>query len=165
MASISRPGPLPSCENSLFASRRNHLVLDISRAQGDHFSNDFRPVRLRHALVVCQVTVCLLLLVCAGVLLRAARKVEDLDTGLVTRGAFHIEVDPKYQSKIVDRLKSEPNLESLAAAWPRSFMAALEQAAPDAALIHAWTCSSRARLTCFGSARGFRLFSEAWRWC
>lgn len=90
---------------------------DLVLATRGDFSNDFRPARLRHALVVCQVTVCLLLLICAGVLLRATRKVEDLDTGLVTRGAFHIEVDPKYQSKIVDRLKSEPNLESLAAAW------------------------------------------------
>jgi hypothetical protein len=97
---------------ALQATRPN-LVL---ATRGD-FSNDYRPARLRHVLVISQVTVCLLLLICAGVLLRAARKVEALDPGLATRGAFHVEVDPKYQTKIVNRLKSEPNLETLAVAW------------------------------------------------
>jgi predicted permease len=90
---------------------------DLVLATRGEFGNDFRPGRLRRVLVVGQVTVCLLLLVCSGVLLRATKKVEDLDTGLVTRGAFNIVIDPKYQSKVVDRLRSDHNLESIATVW------------------------------------------------
>jgi predicted permease len=90
---------------------------DLVLTTRGEFGNDFRPGRLRRVLVVGQVTVCLLLLVCSGVLLRATKKVEDLDIGLVTRGAFNIEIDPKYQSKVVDRLRSDRKLESIAIVW------------------------------------------------
>jgi predicted permease len=90
---------------------------DLVLATRGDFSNDYRPSRLRHVLVVSQVTVCLLLLICSGVLLRATKRVEDLDIGLVTRGAFHIEIDERYHSQVVDRLKADRNLESIAVVW------------------------------------------------
>ena len=52
----------------------------MQAARGD-FSRDFRPARLRNALVAGQITMCALLLICAGVLLRGARRLANFDVG------------------------------------------------------------------------------------
>jgi hypothetical protein len=52
---------------------------------------EFGPVRasrLRDALVVGQVVVCLVLLICAGVLLRGARRMLSIDSGYEARGVY-----------------------------------------------------------------------------
>ena len=46
---------------------------DLARAARGEFSSDVRPMRLRNALVICQITVSALLLICSGVLIRGAR--------------------------------------------------------------------------------------------
>jgi predicted permease len=90
--------------------------------RGD-FSADIRPARLRNALVVCQVTVCVLLLICSGVLLHTGLKLKASDVRLVTEGVIDLHLsapenfDSAIQSKIADRLREEPWVESVAAAW------------------------------------------------
>src|SRR5436853_2821398 len=53
---------------------RSHVM---QTAKGE-FTTDFRPARLRNALVVGQVTVSVLLLICAAVLLRGKDRFERL---------------------------------------------------------------------------------------
>jgi predicted permease len=88
----------------------------VQANRGD-FSNDYRPARLRNALVVMQVTVCALLLICAGVVLRSARWVERQDVGLDTRNVLDLRMIEKYQAKVAERLVGEPVVEAMTAAW------------------------------------------------
>ena len=63
----------------------------MQAARGD-FTSDYRPARLRNALVVGQITVCVLLLITAGILLRGARRVQSMDIGLRTRDVIEIAI-------------------------------------------------------------------------
>jgi predicted permease len=88
----------------------------VQANRGD-FSNDYRPTRLRNALVVMQVTVCALLLICAGVVLRSARWVAQQNVGLDTHNVLDIRMAEKYQAKVAERLAGEPVVEAMTAAW------------------------------------------------
>jgi len=87
----------------------------IEAAKGD-FGRESRPSRLRNSLVICQVTVCVLLLVTAGVLLRGVDRVHSLDTALSTRNTIEIAVQEKSREAALTRLSAEPSVESIAAA-------------------------------------------------
>jgi predicted permease len=91
--------------------------------RGD-FSADFHPARLRNALVVSQVTVCVLLLICSGVLLRASRRLQESDVRLIAEGVLEIEFYANL-AKIADRLEREPRVESVASAWRTPLMGSL----------------------------------------
>ena len=87
--------------------------------RGD-FSADVRPARLRNALVIAQVAVCVLLLICSGVLLRSSNKIQQSDVRMSTAGVIDIrfradQTDPK----VAERLRREPGVE-LAAAVSRA---------------------------------------------
>jgi predicted permease len=85
--------------------------------RGD-FSADVRPARLRSALVVSQVTVCVLLLTCSGVLLHTGLKLQASDVGLAVEGVLDVhDIDGLIDSKLADRLRQEPEVESVAVAW------------------------------------------------
>ncbi|HYL77120.1 MAG TPA: ABC transporter permease, partial [Bryobacteraceae bacterium] len=86
----------------------------IQAARGD-LSSDARPSRLRNALVVCQVTVCVVLLITAGALLRGADRMHRLDAGLSTRNNIDIAVQDKSREAVINRLLSEPSVETVAA--------------------------------------------------
>ena len=58
--------------------------------EGSTLSQHLSQSRLRNALVVTQVAVCLMLLVGAGLLVRNVRKVQTLDTGLETKNVFAV---------------------------------------------------------------------------
>ncbi|HXB73278.1 MAG TPA: ABC transporter permease [Candidatus Acidoferrales bacterium] len=88
----------------------------VQANRGD-FSNDYRPTRLRNALVVMQVTVCALLLICAGVVLRSARWVAQQNVGLDTHNVLDLRMAEKYQAKVAERLAGEPVVEAMTAAW------------------------------------------------
>jgi predicted permease len=105
--------------------------------RGD-FSADFHPSRLRNALVVSQVTVCVLLLICSGVLLRASRKLQQSDVRLVADGVLEIEAYGPY-AKIADRLEREPWVESVSSAWRMPLMGPLRTipVAPGADFVRA----------------------------
>ena len=84
--------------------------------RGD-FSADVRPARLRNALVVCQVTVCVLLMICSGILLRTGLKLQTRDPRLSTAGVLDIRFEPKIDVKLAEDLKQEPWVESAGTAW------------------------------------------------
>jgi predicted permease len=87
----------------------------MQAARGD-FTNDIRPTRLRNFLVIAQITVCVLLLICAGVLLRGARRMQNLDPGLRTQNIVEIEIQEKSRARVLARLAAEPLVESVASA-------------------------------------------------
>lgn len=59
-------------------------------------------------LVIGQVTVCVLLLICAAVLLRANNQMHRLDIGVKTRGAVETTIQDSLRSKVFGRLAVRP---------------------------------------------------------
>lgn len=90
--------------------------LNVMQAARGEFTTDFRPARLRNALVVGQVAVSVLLLICAAVLLRANGRLQSLDVGLKTRGVIEMDIQDKFRSKVMQELATEPMVESVAGA-------------------------------------------------
>lgn len=88
----------------------------VQANRGD-FSSDYRPTRLRNALVVVQVTICALLLICAGIVLRSTRWVERQNVGMDTRNVLDFRMAEKYQAQAAERMATEPSVEALAASW------------------------------------------------
>ncbi len=95
---------------ALQATRMNVM----QAARGD-FSSEYRPTRLRNALVIAQVTICALLLICTGVLLRGAHHVAYLDSGMDTRPVVQIAIREKARQRVLDQLAAEPVVELVAA--------------------------------------------------
>jgi predicted permease len=89
---------------------------NVMQAARGEFTTDFRPARLRNALIIGQVAVSVLLLICAAVLLRADKRLQSLDVGLETRGVIEIEIQDKLRSKVMRAVATEPVVESVAAA-------------------------------------------------
>jgi predicted permease len=97
--------------------------LNVVQATRGDFDTDFRPSRLRNMLVVAQVTVCVLLLVCAGILLRNVGRMQHLDLGLRTTGV--VRLDPREQAgerdRLLDLLATRSDVRGLAAATDPPF--------------------------------------------
>src|SRR6202011_107445 len=89
---------------------------NVMQAARGEFTNDIRPTRLRNFLVTAQITVCVLLLICAGVLLRGARRMQNLDPGLRTQNIVEIEIQEKSRARVLARLAAEPLAENVASA-------------------------------------------------
>jgi predicted permease len=87
----------------------------MQAARGD-FTSELRPARLRNSLVIGQITVCVLLLITAGILLRGANRIQSLDIGLRTRDIVAIKIHEKARTRVLDRLSSDPSVEILAGA-------------------------------------------------
>lgn len=98
--------------------------LNIMQAARGDFSNEFRPGRLRNALVVAQVTVCAVLLICTGVLLRGAHHVDGQDLGMNTRPVIEIDIQEKSRQRVLETLAAEPSVDLVAASSdpPLNFM-------------------------------------------
>jgi predicted permease len=74
-----------------------------------------RASRLRDALVVTQVSVCLVLLVSAGVMVRAVERVSRIDVGDDSRGVFGLaDYTPIRVPSVVAELEREPWVETVA---------------------------------------------------
>lgn len=88
---------------------------DVMIAARGEFTSDIRPVRLRNTLVVVQVTACVLLLICAGVLLRGANAMKQFDIGFRTRNVLALTIAESLRSRTIEQLFSEPEIQSIAA--------------------------------------------------
>jgi predicted permease len=88
----------------------------VQASRGD-FSADLRPARLRNALVVSQVTVCALLLIVAGILLRSGRDMGSRDVRMETRGVIDVRMPSRFQVKATAVLRELPFVEAVAPAW------------------------------------------------
>jgi predicted permease len=93
-------------------STRDNVML---AARGE-FTSDVRPVRLRNMLVIGQITASVLLLICSGILIRAADRMRNFELGYKTRGVIIIGIEEKFRPKIIERLSSEPMIQTFAAA-------------------------------------------------
>ena len=98
---------------------------NVMQAARGEFTTDFRPARLRNMLVIGQVTVSVLLLICAAVLLRANNQMQRLDLGLKTRGVVAITIQDSLRSRVINQLASEPMVQSVASASKTPFMGLL----------------------------------------
>jgi predicted permease len=87
----------------------------ISSVRGETTS-DIRPVRLRNALVIAQITVCTLLLVACGVLVRTTMAMSAFDIGFRTNHVIAMDVAEKSRRRVVDALASDPEVDAIAAA-------------------------------------------------
>jgi len=100
----------------------------VQANRGD-FSSDYRPTRLRNALVVTQVTVCALLLISAGVVLRCELRLSVQDFGVQTRGVFGVLLADRFQAAAAAALASQPDVEAVAAVWKAPLYGALRRIA------------------------------------
>jgi predicted permease len=89
---------------------------NVVRASRGDFDTELRPSRLRNALVVVQITMSVLLLICASVLLRSARRLEHLDPGLRTRDVVQLEMLDAPRERAIARLPSIPGVREIASA-------------------------------------------------
>jgi predicted permease len=92
--------------------------------EGSTFGQHLSQSRLRSALVVAQVAVCMALLVCAGLLIRNVQRVRTIDTGMTTKNVFSVAVglkkdatekkagsrEPELRRQLADRLRATPGV-------------------------------------------------------
>jgi predicted permease len=100
---------------------------ELSRAlkdEGSSFGQHLSQSRLRSALVVAQIGICMSLLACAGLLLRNVQRVRTVDTGMTTKNQFSLAVglratnsekkdtarETELRSQLADRLRSTPGV-------------------------------------------------------
>jgi predicted permease len=88
----------------------------VQASRGD-FSADLRPARLRNALVVSQVTVCALLLIVTGILLRTGRDVATRDVRMDMRAVIDVRMPSRFQVKAAAMLRELPMVEAVAPTW------------------------------------------------
>jgi putative ABC transport system permease protein len=91
---------------------RPNLIL---AARGE-FTADLRPVRVRNRLVLAQITVCTLLLVACGALLRTTLAMSTFDIGFRTGGLIAMQVVESARGRVLDALASDPAVDAIAAA-------------------------------------------------
>src|SRR5262249_33039295 len=88
----------------------------VVRASRGDFDTPFRKSTLRGLLLFGQIAVSGLLLVCAGVLLRAAMVHGQMDIGFRTRNVVQMEMRDSVPRRVVDRIGAEHSVLTLASA-------------------------------------------------
>lgn len=89
---------------------------DVVQAARGEFTADIRPMRLRSALVVAQISFSALIVICAAILLRANNRLSNIDVGLQAHRVLEMEVQSRFRSAVLERLASEPVVQSIAGA-------------------------------------------------
>ena len=89
---------------------------NLMQAARGEFTTDFRPARLRSALVVGQVTVSVLFLICAAVLIRVNHRLQQLDVGLQTPGVLELSLQDRFRVRALHQVSSDPGVQIVAAA-------------------------------------------------
>jgi predicted permease len=93
--------------------------LELVRAIRGEVVRDTRPGRARNALVACQVTGSVLLLICSAVFLRSAWAVASIDPGIRIADTIAVGiVNEKMRGAVLEIVRSEPSVASAAASWP-----------------------------------------------
>ncbi len=89
---------------------------DVMLAARGEFTSDVRPMRLRNALVIVQITVCAVLLITSGVLIRGARAMRSFDVGFRTHGVIGMVLPERKRAVMLARLRSDSTVQAIAAA-------------------------------------------------
>jgi predicted permease len=87
----------------------------MSSVRGE-LTSDLRPARVRNALVIAQITVCTLLLVVCGALVRTTMAMSAFDTGFRTNNVIAMDVVRDSRRRVIDALGSDPGVDTIAAA-------------------------------------------------
>jgi predicted permease len=88
----------------------------VVRASRGDFDTPFRKSTLRGLLLFGQIAVSVLLLVCAGVLLRAAMVHGQIDVGFRTRNIVQMSVRDSVSTQVLDRIRAEHTVRAIASA-------------------------------------------------
>ncbi|HVQ38100.1 MAG TPA: ABC transporter permease [Pyrinomonadaceae bacterium] len=111
---------------ALQASKPN--LTTALKDEGSSFGRHFSQSRLRSGLVVAQITVCMALLIAAGLLVRNLQRVRAIDTGMNTKNVFSVATGLKrtgsnkenseamLRRELADRLRATPGVVSVAQA-------------------------------------------------
>ncbi len=81
--------------------------MNLTPANRGDFGGRFRPSRLRNALVGGQVAVCILLLICAAVVLRSRQNMARQHLGLQTHGVFFIRISDQFRAGVAERIRQD----------------------------------------------------------
>ncbi len=93
--------------------------LEVVRAMRGEVVRDARPGRARNALVTLQVTASVLLLICSAVFLRGALAAASVDPGIRTADTVIVGVvNEQMRGAMLEAVRSEPSVASVAASWP-----------------------------------------------
>ena len=87
----------------------------ISSVRGE-LNSDLRPSRVRNGLVIAQITVCTLLLIACGALVRTTMAMSAFDIGFHTDHVIAMEVTESGRGRVIDALSSDPGVDRIAAA-------------------------------------------------
>jgi predicted permease len=87
----------------------------IASVRGE-LNSDLRPSRVRNALVIAQITVCTMLLIACGALVRTTVAMSAFDIGFRTDHVVAIEVVERGRKRASDALSSYPEVDRIAAA-------------------------------------------------
>lgn len=120
---------------------------DVVSATRGEFTARGRPTRLRNALVVSQVTVCALLLITGGVLLRGAQHLQSLNVGLRSDGIVQLYPPRALRSRVIERLRLDPGVVTLEAATQAPFDGRFPQIAVTGASNAATTIAGATRVS------------------
>jgi predicted permease len=112
----------------------------VHATRGD-FDSNLRPSKLRSGLVVAQIGVSALLLVTAGVLLRAARDMDGISPGIRTADVLQLQPSEASREKSLAMLGAVPGVERVATAAERP----LDGILPDATIGSARDSLKRAK--------------------
>jgi predicted permease len=96
--------------------------VELTRAIHGQMFGSGRPGRARDALVALQVTGSVLLLICAAIFLRSAWTSAGRDPGVRTADVVSVTVlNEERRAAVLETVRSEPSVATVAAAWPGSF--------------------------------------------
>jgi predicted permease len=105
---------------ALQSSRPN--LSDALKNEGSTFGSKLSQSRLRNALVVTQIAVCLTLLIAAGLLTRNLQKLQTIETGFVTKNTFTLNLSAQgaepgraneLYNRLAERLRALPGVKSV----------------------------------------------------
>src|SRR5215813_2731959 len=106
---------------ALQSSRPN--LSEALKNEGSTFGAKLSQSRLRAALIVTQIAVCLTLLIAAGLLTRNLQKLQTIETGLVTNNTFTLNLSAQgaepsraneLYNRLAERLRALPGVKSVA---------------------------------------------------
>jgi predicted permease len=112
--------------------------VELVRAMRGEVVRDARPGRARNALVALQVTASVLLLICSAIFLRSAWGAATIDPGVRTADTVFVSIaNEQARGALLEAVKSDPSVISVAASWPGALgggrAAFAEDSAPKAA--------------------------------
>ena len=87
----------------------------ISSVHGE-LNSDLRPSRVRNGMVIAQITVCTLLLIASGALVRTTMAISAFDIGFHTDHVIAVETTENDRRRVIDALSSDPGVDRIAAA-------------------------------------------------